>query len=113
MTSHLESATRQYLVQEIERLRARVRELESRRGLDVRDFGAVPEEATFYPEPIWPLYLTKEQIANGVWVRIESGHIKDYRISPFSHEWENRYTADAVQTLKAACLPPIYAKGMP
>ena len=31
MTDHLESATRLYLVQEIERLRARVRELEEAR----------------------------------------------------------------------------------
>lgn len=60
----------------------------------------------FYPEPIWCLYLTSEQIAQGAWLRVAPDEVKDYRVNPFSDDWQARYHSDAtVERLKALGLP--------
>lgn len=61
---------------------------------------------TFWPEPIWALYLTPDQIGDGVWVRIEPEEIADYRVNPLRDGWEARYRQPAIDRLKAAGLPP-------
>lgn len=53
-----------------------------------------------YPEPIWSLYLTAEQIAQGDWLRIEPEEIVDYKVNPFAAGWEARYIPEAISKIK-------------
>jgi hypothetical protein len=59
----------------------------------------------YWPEPIWALHFTKEQIERGDWITIEPSEIKDYRINPFEDGWEARYADSAIEKLKALGLP--------
>lgn len=60
----------------------------------------------FWPEPIWTFYLTPDQVANGLHVRVDPEEILDYRVNPLGDGWEKRYRQSAIDRLKAAGLPP-------
>lgn len=59
----------------------------------------------YYPEPIWPLYLTQQQIAAGDWLRVEPEEVVDYQVNPLAYGWEARYKPAAIERLKALGLP--------
>lgn len=56
---------------------------------------------TFYPEPIWALWLTAAQVDLGAWVNIDPAEIVDYRINPFEDGWRARYKQSAIDKLVA------------
>jgi hypothetical protein len=66
-------------------------------------------EVFYYPEPIWSIHLTKEQIEQGACLTVKHDEIRDYRIDPLSQGWEARYKSEAtVERIKALGLPKVW-----
>lgn len=60
-----------------------------------------------WPEPIWAIYLTREQLEAGDWLNIAPDEIVDYRVNPLAVGWESRYRQSAIDRLKALNLPKL------